>query len=162
MTAALALSFLVGKARSESRVGGIVATLAFTAIPAGLWLFASSHLPHESTSWRDLVPGALLVGVGVQALNLFTIYWLPLQIDRKSTTYGTIATALAMLTWAFVLGRILTGSALLNASLLVPTATGRARSTRRDEGDCGLARRAAERSAGRGLTRRPGRLPLLS
>ena len=50
-------------------------------------------------------------------LHLITVYYLPLTISHKSATYGAIATALALLAWAYLVGRLLTAAAVLNAAL---------------------------------------------
>ncbi len=87
------------------------------AIPGAVWLIVSERLPHAPAPWWAFLPGAVLVAFGLEVLNLFTVYWLPVQISHKSATYGAIATALALLGWAYILGRVLTASAVLNASL---------------------------------------------
>jgi uncharacterized BrkB/YihY/UPF0761 family membrane protein len=91
--------------------------LVYTTVPFGLWLYVSGRLPHaEGAGWRDLAPGALVVAFGVQALHFFTVLWVAHSMESKTETYGAIGAALAMLLWAFVLGRILTLSAVLNAA----------------------------------------------
>ena len=54
------------------------ATSVFMLIPAGLWLVASLKVfPHPlDVSWRDMLPGALLVGVGIEALHVFTVVYI--------------------------------------------------------------------------------------
>ena len=42
--------------------------------------------------------------------------WIAHSMASKTETYGAIGAALALLLWAFVLGRILTLSAVLNAA----------------------------------------------
>ena len=39
------------------------------------------------------------------------------EVESKSDTYGAIGTAVALLLWAYLLGRLVVGSAALNASL---------------------------------------------
>jgi uncharacterized BrkB/YihY/UPF0761 family membrane protein len=75
-------------------------------------------MPHAADAgWKDLIPGAVLFGVAVLGLHLFTVYWVADLIKRKSATYGAVGSALALLLWAYVFGRIMTASAVLNASL---------------------------------------------
>ena len=40
-----------------------------------------------------------------------------MEVESKSDTYGAIGTAVALLLWAYLLGRLVVGSAALNASL---------------------------------------------
>lgn len=116
VTVALAL------ARVITGVGGYLVHILFlpllVGIPTGLWLVVSMRgLPHaEGATWRDLLPGALVVGIGVEALHLFTVVWIVRLIENKSENYGVLGTALALLFWAYVLGRVLTLSAVVNAS----------------------------------------------
>jgi len=116
-TAGLLLSVAIHEARAATLVGGLAAMLASTAVPGAVWLLVSIHLPHAPAPWWAFLPGAVLAAIGVQILNLFTVYWLPVQISHKSATYGAIAIALALLGWAYILGRLLTTSAVLNAFL---------------------------------------------
>jgi uncharacterized BrkB/YihY/UPF0761 family membrane protein len=103
-------------------VGGFVVHILslplLVGIPAVLWLIVSMRgLPHaDGVTWRDLLPGALVVGIGVEALHLFTVVWIVRLIENKSESYGVLGTALALLFWAYVLGRVLTLSAVVNAS----------------------------------------------
>ncbi len=117
VTVGFGFAILVAHARSESLVGGLVATVFFVLIPAGAWLFVSMYLPHEDVDWRALVPGAVFVGVGFEILHLVTVYYIPVELSHKSATYGAIGTALVLLAWAYLLGRFLTASAALNAAL---------------------------------------------
>jgi uncharacterized BrkB/YihY/UPF0761 family membrane protein len=118
VTAALAVSVLVGKVRGESVLLGILATLAFIAIPVGVWLFVSWHMPHDPEApWTALLPGAVLFGVGLEVLHFVTVYWIAQQVEHKTDTYGAIGFALALLLWAYLLGRLVTTAAVVNETL---------------------------------------------
>jgi hypothetical protein len=116
---ALLLTQLIGVLREASFIAGVLATALFVLVPAGLWLlFSLRAFPHaEEAGWKTMVPGSLLVGVGIELLHLFTIIWIAHQVDSKSETYGAIGIALALLFWAYLLGRILTAGMTLNAAL---------------------------------------------
>jgi uncharacterized BrkB/YihY/UPF0761 family membrane protein len=117
VTAAIALVQLINWMRDRSFIAGLSAEILFIAVPAGAWLVVSLRFfvhPPEA-GWRDLLPGALLVGVGVQVLHFVTVYWITHLLSSKSETYGAIGAALAILFWAYLLGRILAASAVLNA-----------------------------------------------
>ena len=117
VTVALGLGLLVAKARALGLIVAFVAIVLFAMIPTVVWFLASDHLPHPAIPRYALIPGALLVGGGVLVLHLISVYYLPLEISHKSATYGSIATALALLAWAYMVGRLLTGAAVLNAAL---------------------------------------------
>jgi uncharacterized BrkB/YihY/UPF0761 family membrane protein len=117
VTVAIALVQLINWMRDRSFIAGLGAELLFIAIPTAVWLTVSLrffvHPP--DAGWRDLLPGAVLVGVGVQILHFITVYWIAHLLSSKSETYGAIGAALAILFWAYLLGRVLAASAVLNA-----------------------------------------------
>jgi membrane protein len=96
---------------------GVLAT-ALSIVPfAALWLLISSYLPHRGASWPALVPGALLFGVGVEALNVFTAYVLTPWALNKQGTYGALGLAAALLLSLFLISRLVVAAAVLNATL---------------------------------------------
>ena len=118
ITMSLLLSVAVERLRAASGLGGLGVILLYTALPCAIWLVLEFALPHAADAgWKDLIPGAILFGIAALALHLFTVYWVAHLIVRKSATYGAVGAALALLLWAYVFGRIMTGSAVLNASL---------------------------------------------
>ena len=50
-------------------------------------------------------------------LHLLTTYWIGHLVARKTSTYGSVGIALAVLLWVYILGRIIVASAGLNAAL---------------------------------------------
>jgi uncharacterized BrkB/YihY/UPF0761 family membrane protein len=119
LTLGVALTQLTHWLRDRSFIGGFLATVLVVAIPAVILLVtADRFFPHpDDVGWRELIPGAVLVGVGIEALSILTVYWIAHLVASKTETYGAIGTALAILFWAYVLGRILTAGATLNATV---------------------------------------------
>jgi len=87
---------------------------AATGTPADTGDAPAAHAPAPASA---LVPGALLMAVGADVLQLLTTYWIGHLVARKTSTYGAVGIALAVLLWVYVLGRIVVGSAGLNAAL---------------------------------------------
>lgn len=96
---------------------GVLATALSVAPFAALWVLISIHLPHRDASWQALVPGALLFGVGVEALNVFTAYVLTPWALNKQGTYGALGLAAALLLSLFLISRLVVAAAVLNATL---------------------------------------------
>jgi uncharacterized BrkB/YihY/UPF0761 family membrane protein len=96
----------------------IVGTAVFMAVPAGLWLLASWKIfPHpDGMRWQDFLPGAIVVGVGVEALHVFTVVWISRSFASKSEAFGAIGGSLSILLWSYVMGRIMAASPVLNAA----------------------------------------------
>ena len=118
VTVALGLALLVGKLRSESFLAGLVVTLLFVAVPFTLWLLVSWYMPRPADlPWVALLPGAVFFGVGIEGLHIVTVYWIAHEVESKTDTYGALGFALALLLWAYLLGRVVTSATVLNESL---------------------------------------------
>ncbi len=98
-------------------VGSILVVLLVTAISFAAWWWVSWQLPHAPLAARELVPGAVVVALGVDVMHALTTYWIGAVVARKSNTYGAIGIALAVLLWVYVFGRMLVASAGVNATL---------------------------------------------
>jgi uncharacterized BrkB/YihY/UPF0761 family membrane protein len=96
---------------------GILTNVVVLLPYAALWLFVSSRLPHRQSSWRDLVPGAILFGVGIEVLHVVTAYFIAPQVSSREGTYGSLGVAAALLLGLFLASRLVVASAVLNAIL---------------------------------------------
>ena len=104
--------------RSRTPGGGILVSAVIGAGAVALWLLVERLLPRaEGTSWWDILPGAVLVGVGLQALHAVTIFYFAGRVARMSETYGPLGVAIVALLWLYFLGRLIVSAAVLNASL---------------------------------------------
>jgi uncharacterized BrkB/YihY/UPF0761 family membrane protein len=116
--AASALGVAVNDLRNASGVAGAaLVVVIITALSFVLWWWVSWKLPHAPVPARALAPGALLMAAGADVLHLLTTYWIGHLVARKTSTYGAVGIALAVLLWVYILGRIMVGSAGLNAAL---------------------------------------------
>ena len=101
-----------------SVLGFVLYLLVALVVPFGIWMALSMTMPRpKDAQWRSVVPGAIVVALGACGLQLATVYWLSWEIERKSSAYGSLGVALAMLAWAYLLGRLLTASIALNSAL---------------------------------------------
>jgi uncharacterized BrkB/YihY/UPF0761 family membrane protein len=109
---------VLNELRRAAGVSGAVLMVFLVSVAAfALWWWVSSLLPHAPVPARALVPGAVLWAIGLNVLHLLTTFWIGPLVARKSNTYGAVGIALAVLFWVYVLGRIIVGSAGLNATL---------------------------------------------
>jgi uncharacterized BrkB/YihY/UPF0761 family membrane protein len=112
------ISAAIGNVGRGSLITALIAETLFLAVPFGLWLLISWYMPRApGTPWTALVPGSLLVAVGTQAMHIVTVYWIAREVSHKSDTYGAIGSALAILFWAYLLGRLMIASVVLNAAV---------------------------------------------
>jgi len=119
LAATLFVLRLVNAVKGISFAGWLVGLILYTTVPAALWFWASLRVFPRApdATWRDLWLGAVVFGVGVEALQLATVLWLAKSIESKSTTYGAIGAALSLLLWAYLLGRLVTTVIALNAAV---------------------------------------------
>ena len=83
-----------------------------------LWLLLSWFLlPHRADRRLDLVPGALVVGIGVGAIGLFNTLVLFPWLSEREETYGVLGVAAGLLFGFFLIGRTMELAAALNATL---------------------------------------------
>ena len=115
VTVALLAMGLASKLDTRSLIGLLVTVALMFALAAGTWLLIGSWLPHRGP-WTGLIPGAVAFALGAAALHLATVIWFSRLVGSKSETYGAIGAALAMLLWAYFLGRLAIATALLNAA----------------------------------------------
>ena len=114
---ASALGVAVNDLRNSSGVAGaILALLVITALSFALWWWVSWKLPHAPAPSQALIPGAVLIAIGMDVLQLLTTYWIGPLVARKTNTYGAVGIALVVLLWVYVLGRIIVGSVGINAA----------------------------------------------
>jgi uncharacterized BrkB/YihY/UPF0761 family membrane protein len=107
----------LGAVNHQTLVGGIITLVAFVFALAGLWLIISLELPHADARWTDLIPGSLFYAVGSGGVLLFNILILGDLIKSKTSTYGALGSAATLLLGFFLIGRVIAGAAVLNATL---------------------------------------------
>jgi membrane protein len=117
VTLLVGTSIAVSALHSRTALWGIVVLVLYAAAPVAIWWFVSWWLPHRECPRIALAPGALLFAVGIGILHIATVVWFPHHLDSKSDVYGSIGIALALLLWAYLLGRIITLAAVFNTAL---------------------------------------------
>lgn len=103
--------------REQLGLFGLLGVLATVAFQAAVGVLVMWLLPHRAERWHELVPGALLVAVGAQLVNVAVVFYFAPKIARSTELYGTLGTAAVLLVWLYVLARLITSGAFLNATL---------------------------------------------
>lgn len=116
-TAALIVGGVVNRIRADAPGIGLVLTILFVLVYAGAWFGASLVLPHPPVPKQALIPGALLFGLGMEALHLATVVYFAGRIARASEIYGSLGVAIGLLVWLYVIGRLTVAAPVLNATL---------------------------------------------
>jgi uncharacterized BrkB/YihY/UPF0761 family membrane protein len=108
---------LASSVRARSTGLGVLASLVIAIPYAALWLLISIRLPHRDAGWKWLIPGALVVGLGIEFVQLFAAYVLAPWSLNKQGTYGSLGLAAVLLLGLFLVCRLMVGAAVLNATL---------------------------------------------
>jgi uncharacterized BrkB/YihY/UPF0761 family membrane protein len=116
-TVVFVVAILIDELRQQSFLLGLLGIIVASLFPFSVALGASIVLPRQPTRWPDLVPGALFLTFGVLVLHIITVYWIAHEVESKTDTYGAIGAALALLLWSYLLGRLVTASAVISASM---------------------------------------------
>ena len=111
--------------REQSQDGGFAATMLVLGVAFGFWLLASHALPNAATGWVELMPGAVIVAVGLQAMHLFTVYLLGPKIESATQLYGLLGIVTTLLFWFYLGGRLIVSAATVNAEFADLRATRR-------------------------------------
>jgi uncharacterized BrkB/YihY/UPF0761 family membrane protein len=106
---------LLNSLRRETVLATIAVAFLTGVVMAGIWMGASRLLPHSGDRWLDLLPGGLLVGFGVQLINIGVIYF-TWRASRAEAFYGPLGLSIVLLAWLYIMGRLLIASAVLNAN----------------------------------------------
>lgn len=96
---------------------GILGVLVTIAFETGVAVLVMWLLPRRAERWQELLPGALLISVGTQLVSVAVVFYFAPRIGRYSDLYGALGTAAVLLVWLYVLARLITSGAFLNATL---------------------------------------------
>ncbi len=112
-----AVTSLAAVIRDAAATPGLVAMLADFGVYAAAWWLVTIQFPHGDASYAALIPGALVFGLGVQALHLVTVYYLARRVTSASELYGALGVSAALLLGLYLVGRLVVVSADVNQAL---------------------------------------------
>ena len=112
----LAMSSAAGWVRANAGGAWGLAAILLTAAGFGaLWLWISMRLPAPDAAWTAFLPGALFFALGLEALHIFTVYFLEAKLANASELYGILGLVTTALFYLFLVGRGVVWAAELNA-----------------------------------------------
>lgn len=113
-----ALTLAANWLRTVAYALGLVATLVMVLLYALFGWVVLSLLPRAAhASVVDLLPGAIVIGLGIEGLQLVCAYYLVNRIASSSQLYGALGAAATLLLWGYLLARILIGASTVNHTL---------------------------------------------
>jgi uncharacterized BrkB/YihY/UPF0761 family membrane protein len=96
--------------------GVLAPVLTFGPLTA-LWLWVSLHLPHRDAPWKALLPGALLVGIGIPVLHALVLSFLVPKLDKSTSLYGGLGATTTVIFFIYLLATLVVTAPVLNSSL---------------------------------------------
>jgi membrane protein len=91
-------------------VVGIVYAIVIVALHA--------HVPRpDDVTWRDLIPGGLLIGISLAAMQALVLGYIAERLSNSNALYGGVGTAVVLLFWLYLLGRMFVLGPVLDAVL---------------------------------------------
>jgi uncharacterized BrkB/YihY/UPF0761 family membrane protein len=117
LTVILAAVAVVSRIRERSPGIGLGGAFAMVLVYTAVWFGLTMLLPHRDAPWTALLPGAVVVAIGMELLHIATVYYFTPKISSSSKLYGPIGAAIGILLWAYFFGRLTVASAVFNATL---------------------------------------------
>ena len=117
---ALALSVaatVLGQGVRAIGLGPVALSVAIVAVYTGVALGVAVIFPHADAPVRALLPGCALLSVGGLGVHAFVNVYLVPKLGRSIDTYGLLGAASVVLLWLYVIARLFTLSAFVNAGL---------------------------------------------
>jgi membrane protein len=108
---------LVAGALAHVPAGSVITLLLRCAGAVGLWLALQYVLLGGRVPWRLLAPGAVVAGLGQQAVVLASALWMPHLISVDAERYGVIGVSFALLSWLVVVAVVLVIAAVVSVEL---------------------------------------------
>jgi membrane protein len=81
-----------------------------------LFMVLYSMLPHGSSTWREILPGAVGAGLLWELAKRAFLLFVSTYISVSNLVYGSVATIIAFLLWAYLSGLILLFGAFVSVS----------------------------------------------
>jgi len=83
-----------------------------------LWSWWTQHfLLRGAVGWRQLIPGAVAMTIGLVGLRAFAAVWLSNAITYNASRYGPLGIVFMLLTWLTALSIVMLGGPVLGAAL---------------------------------------------
>jgi membrane protein len=78
-----------------ARVGGTL------ALGVGMWLVTPYLLLGRRVRWGRLLPTAVLTGIGMAGVGIWSVLWMPHTITASAQQFGVIGIGFALMSWLF-------------------------------------------------------------
>ncbi|MEO5723850.1 MAG: YihY/virulence factor BrkB family protein [Ilumatobacteraceae bacterium] len=94
--------------------GIVVLFVSSAVIDSAAFLVAFRVLTAARTTWRELLPGAVLAGVAYLVLQSLGTLYISRVLQGAQNTYGTFAVVIGLLSWMYLLAQVTMFAAEVN------------------------------------------------
>jgi uncharacterized BrkB/YihY/UPF0761 family membrane protein len=111
-------SIVVSPLYRGSLGGDVLATLVASAGMVAITTWAARSLPRpDGVGWPSLIPGAILLSVGLEVLRLATTLYFARKLERIDDLYGALGFAAVFMTYLYVVARLVVLGLMTNAAV---------------------------------------------
>jgi membrane protein len=96
--------------------GGIVSFAVATLLDIALFMVVYILLPHGQVTWHEIIPGAVGAGLLWEFAKKAFLYFVASYISISNLVYGSLATIIGFLVWAYLSSLIFLFGAFLNVA----------------------------------------------
>jgi len=97
-------------------IAGSVSLLAAIVLDIALFMILYITLPHGSSTWREVLPGAIGAGLLWELAKKAFLFFVTTFLTVSNLVYGSVAAIIAILTWAYLSGLIFLFGAFVSFS----------------------------------------------
>jgi len=112
-----ATAFASARTWLNDHTGPLLSLIVALASGSALWLLTPFVLLDGRVRWRRLLPTALLTSIGMSALSIGSVVYMPDAIAESADRYGSIGIAIALVSWLVGTGFVLVVCAAVGAVL---------------------------------------------
>ena len=98
-------------------IGGGISLVVAIFLDVALFLMLYILLPHGTSTWREILPGAIGAGLLWELAKKTFLFFVSTYISISNLVYGSVAAIIAFLVWAYLTGLIFLFGAFLSVAL---------------------------------------------
>jgi membrane protein len=95
-------------------IGSFLSIILAILLDIALFMVLYIMLPHGASTWREILPGAISAGLLWELAKKVFLLFVSTYISISNLVYGSVATIIAFLLWAYVSGLIFLFGAFLS------------------------------------------------